>query len=87
MNARQYIWKKLDRLLEIVSLHGTLSWDGKEPHAHFHGVVSDEDMRTYGGHVREMEVGGTCELFVHVWNSAKLKRSDDPETGLKLLDL
>lgn len=87
LNAKQYQWKKLDQLLEIVSLQGALSWDGNQPHVHFHGVLSDADMRTYGGHVKELEVAGTCELFIHIWNSDQLTRSENPDSGLKLLDL
>jgi uncharacterized protein len=85
--AQHYRWKKLDQLLEITSLQGNMAWEGDEPFVHLHGSFSDGSMQSFGGHVKELEVAGTCELFIHVWNKDKLTRSQDPKTGLKLLDL
>jgi predicted DNA-binding protein with PD1-like motif len=85
--AQHYRWKKLDQLLEITSLQGNIAWDNEEPFLHLHGTFSGVDMQTIGGHVKELTVGGTCEIFLHAWNKDRLKRSPDNETGLKLLDL
>jgi uncharacterized protein len=85
--AQHYIWKKLDTLLEIASLQGNLAWDASEPVLHLHGSLSDKTLQTYSGHIKEIEVGGTCEIFVHVWNKDELSRTLDDQTGLNLLDL
>jgi len=87
LEAKEYCWKKFEKLLEITSLQGNVSWKGEEPFLHLHGTFSDEDMSAIGGHVKELEVGGTCEVFLHIWNSDQLTRYQDPETGLNLLNL
>jgi uncharacterized protein len=87
LDAKRYNWKKIDELLEITSLQGNLAWDGEEPVIHIHGTFSGKDMQAIGGHVKELVVGGTCEILLHRWYEAGLKRSQDPATGLKLLDL
>jgi predicted DNA-binding protein with PD1-like motif len=87
LGAKRYKWQKIDKLLEITSLQGNISWDGNEPVAHVHGVFSDETMAAYGGHVKDLGVGGTCEILLHRWYSGQLTRALDEQTGLKLLDL
>jgi uncharacterized protein len=87
LNAQKYNFKKLDQLLEITSLQGNVAWEGDKPVLHIHGSFSDEKMQAFGGHVKELSVGGTCEILLHRWYADKLERSQDPATGLKLLDL
>lgn len=87
LTTQRYRWKKLEELLEITNIQGTIAWENKRPFVHLHGNFSDACMQAYGGHVKELAVGGTCELFVHVWNKDRLRRSQDTATGLKLLDL
>lgn len=83
----EYQWRKLEQSLEIVSLQGNAAWHENKPFLHLHGVLSDVEMKTYGGHVRELEVTGTCEIFLHLWNKDTLSRRPDSDTGLKLLGL
>lgn len=87
LQAKGYEWKRFDKSLEITSLQGNIAWDGKEPVVHVHGTFSDTNMQSIGGHIKELEVGGTCEIFLHNWFQDKLTRLQDDETGLKLLDL
>lgn len=87
LKAKGYEWKRYDKNLEITSLQGNIAWDGKTPVIHLHGTLSDVNMQTIGGHIKELEINGTCELFVHNWFQDKLTRSQDDQTGLKLLDL
>lgn len=86
LEAKEYQWRKLDQLLEITSLQGNISWIDSEPMLHIHGTFSDENMQAFGGHVKELTVGGTCELLLHTVQT-ELTRSHDDEIGLKLLDL
>jgi predicted DNA-binding protein with PD1-like motif len=45
-------------------------------------------MNGFGGHVRELQVGGTCELFIHLkQGSNRWTRREDTSIGLKLLDI
>lgn len=67
--AKGYESKKLDELLEITSLQGNVAWeaplDSGKPFLHIHGTFANAEMRAYGGHIMELEVGGTCEIFLH----------------------
>ena len=87
LDKKTYSYQKFDQLLEVVSLSGPLAWHERSPVIHLHGVLSDEQMRTYGGHVKELVGGGTCELFIHVWNKQPLQRVPSEEIGLNVLDL
>lgn len=87
LDRKEYSWHKVNELVEILSLSGTLAWDGDEPTLHAHAVLSNDQGQTYGGHVKELVVGGTCEVFVHVWNGDQLSRTYSEEIGLKLLNL
>ncbi len=87
LGTKQYTWKKLDQPLEITGLQGNISWDTSEPVLHIHGSFSDSNMQAWGGHVKELEVGGTCEVLIHRWYENGLTRQLDEPTGLKLLDL
>ena len=87
VEKRTYKWQTYPTVCEIASLQGTIAQDEKdEPVVHLHGVFSGNDYQTVGGHVRRLIVGGTCELFVHVFQQP-LNRQFDGETGLKLLQL
>ena len=87
LQGKQYHWKRLEKLMEITSLHGNVAWEGDEPVLHMHGTFSDENMAAHGGHVKDLQVGGTCEILLHRWYEGKLTRSQDEDSGLKLLDL
>lgn len=84
---KKYNWLKINQPLEILSLQGNIAWDNNEPIIHIHGSFSDRDMKTYGGHVKELEVGGTCEIIIDALNGSELLRLRDENTGLKLLNL
>lgn len=86
-SSKQYKFQKYDGHIEVLSLQGNVAWDGDEPMLHIHGTFSDEDGKSFGGHVKEIEVIGTIEVFLHNWWGDKLTRSLDEESGLKLLDL
>lgn len=87
LQAKGYEVKEFDKLLEITSLHGNIAWGENGPVVHVHGTFSDANMQSIGGHVKELVVGGTCEIFLHNWFKDKLTRTHDDETGLPLLDL
>jgi len=84
---KKYEWSKINRPLEILSLEGNIAWINNEPIIHIHGSFSDDKMQTLGGHVKELEVGGTCEIIINTLNSSELLRLHDEDTGLNLLNL
>lgn len=85
--AKQYHWKRIDHLLEIVSLQGNIAWQEGNPVLHIHGVFSDPEMRTYGGHVKEAEIAATCEIMIHRWYKDGLTRKFSKDVGLELIEL
>ena len=84
IDQRQYTWKDFDEVHEILKLSGNLAWVDGEPVWHIHGAFSNSEFNSVGGHVRELVVGVTCELFITPLD-APLTRVFDDETGLKLL--
>lgn len=88
LEAQEYSWQKLDESLELTNLTGNVAWEDGQPVLHAHVTVSDAGFHAYGGHLKEAEVAGTVELFIHVWNDEKgFARQKDGRTGLNLLSL
>lgn len=85
--TKQYQWKQFDQPLEITSIQGNIAWQDDEPIIHTHGTFSDDQFQAIGGHIKELEASGTCELHLHTIFGDKLTRRADPKTGLRLLDL
>jgi len=70
---------------EVLSLIGDIAvFDGK-PVVHMHAVLGHPDGSTVGGHVFELNVRPTLEVFMTV-NTAPLKKTPDDATGMKLID-
>ncbi|MGZ6005145.1 MAG: PPC domain-containing DNA-binding protein [Candidatus Saccharimonadales bacterium] len=86
LNSQQYQFKKLEQELEIGSLTGNITWLDGEPTAHLHVVLADSSLQAFGGHLKELAVGGTCEIYLKTFDQA-IARKQDEATGLKLLDL
>ena len=84
IDQRQYAWKDFGEVHEILKLSGNLAWVDGEPVWHIHGAFSNSEFNSVGGHVKELVVGATCELFITPLDTP-LTRVLDDETGLKLL--
>ncbi len=84
---KTYQWKKFKQLLEITSVQGTVAWQGDVPILHLHGTFADQSMQAIGGHIKELQVGGTAEILLHHWYGDSLVRIQDNQTGLKILSL
>jgi uncharacterized protein len=87
LDSREYEWQSFHELMEITSLEGNLAWVDDQPKWHIHGTLSGRDYQTVGGHVKELIVGGTCELRLVVMSDISLTRRVDSATGLQLLDV
>lgn len=84
VDAKAYEDKEYDEKLEVLSLLGNVSvLDGK-PVVHIHGSFSNREMQAFGGHVKRLVVGATCELVLRVI-TASLPRLYNDEVGLHLL--
>lgn len=75
---KQYIKKKFDNILELVSFEGNITLNNDAPFPHAHVVLSDHDMNTYGGHLFETSVAAVGEFFLKkIDNEAYRKLNDD----------
>ena len=81
---KTYQWRKPDGLHEILSLSGNVSKWGEQIILHLHLQLADKNFQTVGGHLKEATVGGTAEIYLQVFGQP-LTRTDDPATGLKLI--
>lgn len=87
LEMQQYNWQVFRDLMEITSLQGNLAWVDNQPVWHIHGTLSGSDYQAIGGHVKELIVGGTCELRLSLFEDTTFERRLDAATGLRLLDL
>jgi predicted DNA-binding protein with PD1-like motif len=86
LDSKKYQLMTYEQTLEITSLLGNVSELDGEPFLHVHINLADEQGRTFGGHLKEAIIGGTGEIFLHVF-SQTVTRANDPETGLNLWQL
>jgi predicted DNA-binding protein with PD1-like motif len=86
LEKKEYSWKRFVGEFEVVGGVGNSALFGNEPFVHLHATIADEDFRAYGGHVRKLIVGATCEVSV-VFHEEPLRRERDEEIGLNLWDL
>lgn len=75
---------KIDKDIEIVSITGTVSQNG----CHIHISVSDEELKTYGGHLKDgCIVNTTAEIVIIELSNYKFDRTMDENTGYKELTI
>ena len=80
---KEYYPEKIDGFMEIASLNGNITaMDGK-PYIHLHTVLADQQHVIHGGHVLEMRVGATCEMFVTVLEG-EVPRQKEEAIGINL---
>ena len=76
----------LDRPLEICTVTGSLTQKEGRPHLHLHGVLADETGGCWGGHLKEVRISATAELFLTLLPGT-VERLRDEKLGLDLWDL
>ena len=83
--AQKYMKTELNQALEITALIGSITeMDGK-PYLHVHINVADDQGRAFGGHLTEVTIGGTAEIFITVVDGTVGREKDQiTGTGLKL---
>ncbi len=87
LDTQSYSWQTFTSGYEITGLSGTIALDDQgKPMHHVHGTFAGRDFQTIGGHVKDLTVSGTCELFIHR-TYKPLHRKRDADTGLNLLDI
>jgi hypothetical protein len=71
--------------VEVLSLIGDVATFNGKPIVHMHAVLGKPDGTTIGGHVFELNVNPTLEVFVTV-DTAPLKKKPDEASGMKVID-
>lgn len=80
---KEYYPETIDEFTEITSLNGNItSMDGK-PYIHLHATLADQNHVIHGGHVLEMRVGATCEMFINV-PDGEVNRQKNETLGINL---
>ena len=83
LGEKQYYPETIDEFAEITSLNGNITeMDGK-PYIHLHATLADQHHTVHGGHVLEMRVGATCEMFISV-PEGEVNRKKDEGLGINL---
>ena len=86
VETRAYSWKTFSHPpYEITAMQGNMviTKEGN-PRLHLHGTFSDEHFAAFGGHIKELTVGGTCELHIRPLQIT-LTRSLDEVSGLETI--
>jgi predicted DNA-binding protein with PD1-like motif len=71
--------------VEVLSLTGDIAAFNGKPVVHMHVVLGRRDGTTVGGHVWELNVNPTVEVFLTA-NTIPLAKRADSDSGLKLID-
>ena len=71
--------------VEVLSLIGDIATFNDKPIVHMHAVLGKPDGTTVGGHVFELNVNPTLEVFLTV-NTTSLKKKPDDASGMKVID-
>jgi uncharacterized protein len=81
INEKQYHLTTKTGMFEVVSVMGNVAWKDDAPVVHLHGVFSDTDLTTFGGHIVRMVVSAACEI-VMTKSQTQMVRKLDPTIGL-----
>jgi len=71
--------------VEVLSMIGDIATYNGKPVVHTHVVLGRRDGSTVGGHVWELHVNPTLEVFVTA-NVVPLKKKPDDASGMKIID-
>ena len=82
---KKYDQQTLEGKMEIVSLNGNLTRMNGEAYVHLHGAVSDATLRVTGGHVLELRISLTAEIFIRTLE-VKTDRKKSEEFGINLIE-
>jgi predicted DNA-binding protein with PD1-like motif len=80
---KKYHSKKLEGMLEIVSLSGNITTVDNEPFVHAHIALGLTDFTVLGGHLVRAEINPTCEIILSPL-PMEVGRKLDEKSGLRL---
>ena len=85
LDKKMYHRIAVTQQVEVLSLLGDIATSNGKPIVHTHTVLGRQDGSTVGGHVFELNVRPTLEVFLTV-NTTPLKKKTNPASGLTLID-
>ncbi|MBN2542998.1 DNA-binding protein [bacterium] len=84
--TRKYLKRSFDGSFEICTLSGNITYlDSMEPIIHLHGVFSDRDYHTVGGHLFGGNISAAGEFFIRIFEEKVLRKNTGED--LKPMDL
>ena len=78
-----YHKEELPFFMEIASLAGSVTRMNGKPYIHLHTTLADQQNKTHAGHVIELRIGATCEMFVRILSGEVIRKRDEA-VGLNL---
>jgi len=87
IDSKNYKMETFDEFVELVSCIGNISYIGDKPIIHLHVTLGKSDYTIIGGHLSQpsiISVTGEVTIFE---TDQKLKRANDPQFNLSLLDI
>ncbi len=86
LEKKEYHWKEFSGEFEITGGVGNISFFEGKPVIHMHTSIADEVFNAFGGHVKSLVVGATCEVVLTTY-AEPLERKLDAQVGLNLWGL
>ena len=83
LQKKEYYPVEIHEFMEIISLNGNITTMDGKPYIHLHATLADQRHTVHGGHVLEIRVGATCEMFVTVLDG-EVERQKDEALGINL---
>jgi uncharacterized protein len=84
--TQAYEYREFDEQLEVVSFEGNSALNDGAPFLHLHGVFARRDFTAIAGHIKDLRVHPTLEIWLRTEN-VPVRRARDSVSGLDLLDL
>ena len=83
LKKKEYYPEEINEFMEITNLNGNITTMEGKTYIHLHATLADQQHAIHGGHVLEMRVGATCEMFVSVFDG-EVNRQKDEGLGINL---
>jgi predicted DNA-binding protein with PD1-like motif len=85
LNRKEYRAIPVKEQVEVLSMVGDIATFEGKPVVHAHLALGRQDGSLVGGHLWEMHVNPTLEVFVTAFTTPLKKRLDEP-SGMKVID-
>lgn len=83
LKKKKYLTRRFKGDFEVLNIAGNTAKSGKETVIHQHITLGRRNFEAFGGHLVDMKIGGTLEIFLAA--GPKMKRAKSAATGLNLL--